>query len=107
VSEVRQSSESQWQRPYRVLKSILEQLGITPYKEELHPNAFESAYSVYKVSGEELRLVWDGKDGVGFLEHGAGQHWEMISPYLSRADIENPDKVGEFREAVQRFAVKR
>jgi hypothetical protein len=100
-------SPEPWLRPYLILKSILEEHGMVLVKEELHPNVFGSAYSIYKVSEEELRLVWDGKDGAGFLERRTGGDWVAVSPYLTRADMDNPQKVSAFDDAVQRLADKR
>ena len=73
---------------------------------ELATALFGRAYSVYRIFGEEVRLVWDGKDGIGFLERktGAGEHWETVSPYMARGDLDDVDKVATFQEAVRRFA---
>jgi len=95
--------------PYTFLKSIVEELGFTPKEEELHPEVFGSAWVIYATQSAQLRLVWDGKDGVGFLEcrsHATGK-WEAISEIMTEGDVEgnpkNEKKIAKFRRAVEGF----
>jgi hypothetical protein len=66
--------------PYILMKQIVEgalsESGVQwpEVSEELRPDVFGSAFSVFDVGGDRIRLVWDGKDGLGFV-----QRWTMMS----------------------------
>jgi hypothetical protein len=89
------------------LESIAEQLGFTPKVEEFRPGVFSSAWIIYSTQSAQLRLVWDDKDGVGFLESRghATDKWETISEIMTESDAEstpkNEKKFAEFRRAVE------
>ncbi len=52
-----------------ILKEAVQGLGIEATEEELHPDVFGSAYCVFDSGCHPVfRLVWDGKDGIGFLQ---------------------------------------
>lgn len=67
-----------------VLKEIAERLlvpaGFAFSAEELDVDDFGSCFAVYSRSSEEVRLVWDGRDGWGFLEYRplADATWEPL-----------------------------
>lgn len=80
--------------------------------EEIRPDAFGSAYSIFASSRSTLRLVWDGKDGWGYaqiLASGATDDWRDIPCYLTEADLEtvppNQEKIEAFVRAVENAAV--
>lgn len=74
---------------YTVLRSAVENLGAICVEEHLHPESFGSAYCRFKHGDNEFRLVWDGKEGYGFLQvpNGSGD-WSDIGPYVS--GVSNP-----------------
>ncbi len=74
-----------------VLKKIAEQqllpAGFVLDVEENHPDHFGSYFSVYNRGTHEIRFVWDGKDGWGFLEHRekGADTWEPIGSPVSES----------------------
>jgi len=69
-----------------------------------------SAWASKATQSAQLRLVWDGKDGAGFLE-GRGDatgRWKTISAIMTAGDVEgdpkNEKKIGEFRRAAEGFS---
>jgi hypothetical protein len=95
--------------PYTFLKSIVEEFGFTPKEEEFCPDVFGSAWVIYATRSAQLRLVWDGKDGVGFLDSrsDATSRWETISEVMTEGDVEgnpkNEKKIAEFRRTIEGF----
>jgi hypothetical protein len=80
--------------------------------EEIRPDVFGSAYSIFESSRSTLRLVWDGKDGWGYAQtmaSGATDDWRDIPCYLTEADLEtvppNQEKIDAFLRAVENAAV--
>lgn len=67
-----------------VLKEVAEQrllpAGYVLGAEEKHPDDFGSYFAVYTRATHQIRFVWDGKDGWGFLEHREtnSETWEPI-----------------------------
>jgi hypothetical protein len=67
-----------------VLKEVAEQqllpAGYVLDVEEKHPDDFGSYFAVYMRATHQIRFVWDGKDGCGFLEHREtnSETWELI-----------------------------
>jgi len=67
-----------------LLKKIAEDFilaaGCNPTKEESHPDVFGSYFAVYARAGHEVRFIWDGKDGWGYLEHrpAGTTNWEPV-----------------------------
>ena len=99
--------------PYNTLKKLLEPVfaksGHRQVSEEYRPDAFGSAYSVFDNNKSKLMLVWDGKDGWGFVQLSAPNdeaEWKDIPCYLTEGDIEtvpaNQKKIDEFISAVER-----
>ncbi|MFO7690717.1 MAG: hypothetical protein R6W83_09240 [Cryobacterium sp.] len=56
-------------RTYSSIREVVRGTGATLVEEHLHPEAFGSAYGVFVGrAGARFRLVWDGKEGLGFLQ---------------------------------------
>lgn len=77
------------------LKEVAEQqllpAGFVRTREETHPDHFGSYFAVYSRRGHEIRFVWDGKDGWGFLEHReeGSDPWEPVgSPVAEASRVE-------------------
>lgn len=75
---------------YTVLRSAVENLGAVCVEEHLHPEAFGSAHCLFKCGDGEFRLVWDGKEGYGFLQIPSDRPggWSDVGPYVS--GVSNP-----------------
>jgi hypothetical protein len=100
--------------PYSFLKAKVEAAalpaGFQLSSEELHPDVFGSYFCIFQRGDEHLRLVWDGKDGVGFLESRVGDEseWSPLGRVLGEGEIESsPQNVeaiaaweSELRQAV-------
>ena len=58
--------------------------------EELRPDVFGSYYSVYERRDEEIRFVWDGRDGWGFLEHRrqGEDNWTQIGDTILEGPLD-------------------
>lgn len=72
-------------REYSVIRDAIQKLGASVIDEHLHPENFGSAYCIFGGGNpSHFRLVWDGKEGYGFLqsEKSAGL-WKDIGPYIS------------------------
>jgi len=67
-------------RDYIVLREEIMRLGASLIEEHLHPESFGSAYAVLQgIGGQRFRLIWDGKEGYGFLESsGPGDTWHDL-----------------------------
>lgn len=102
--------------PYNLMKQLIEPVfkksGHREIVEELHPDIFGSAYSVFDNDNCKIRLVWDGKDGCGFAQTFDGDtrdKWQDIPCYLTEGDLEsvpqNQEKIKLFRIAVENIAV--
>jgi hypothetical protein len=67
---------------YEELKSavapILERAGLSLVVEERHPDVFGSAYCEYKGKGLQYRIIWDGKDGYGYIQSMTKQGWQDL-----------------------------
>lgn len=79
-----------------LLREVVEQhllpVGFVRDFEETHPDHFGSYFAVYSRSGHEVRFVWDGKDGWGYLEcrKQDSDSWESVGPPIvesSRAEM--------------------
>ncbi len=80
--------------PYRFLKEKVEAAalpaGFQLSSEDLHPDVFGSYLCIFERGDRQVRLVWDGKDGVGFLESRVGSEpdWRPLGRVLGEAEIE-------------------
>jgi hypothetical protein len=71
-------------RAYTSLREIVRGVGGTLVEEHLNPEAFGSAYAVFAGrSGDQFRLVWDGKESYGFLQAQASpEEWKDQGPIV-------------------------
>ncbi|TXI47536.1 hypothetical protein [Methylophilus sp.] len=78
-------------REYSTIRDAIKSLGATVAEEHLQPEFFGgSAYCVFNANqGSQFRLVWDGKEGYGFLQSATSpEQWQDIGPHLS--GVANP-----------------
>ena|SRR5450631_229870 len=92
--------------PYTMLRTIVEECSsATLFDENLQPDVFGSAWAVYRLRTTTLRLVWDGKDGLGYLQCDRNGAWDDVGPYLTETDLEsavpNHAKIELFRKAIR------
>ena len=99
-----------WKHPYNFIKSITEKIllpkGYVVDFEQLNPDVFGSAFCIFKKENEKsFRLVWDGKDGWGFIQVPEKRGWKDLSIFLTEGDIEgesiNYQKVNDFMKVVE------
>jgi len=88
-----------------MLKELLGELGAELTSEDLHADVFGSYVATYANSGRAIRLVWDGKDGWGFVQlHRSGDDWADATDFLTEGDLEsvpqNHVKIERFRQVV-------
>jgi hypothetical protein len=91
--------------PYTMLKELLQELGAQLTSEDLRPDVFGSYVATYANGSNLIRLVWDGKDGWGFVQqHRADGNWADATDFLTEGDLEsvpqNHAKISQFRQAV-------
>lgn len=91
--------------PYTMLKEMLREVGAELTSEDLRPDVFGSYLATYVNSGKPIRLVWDGKDGWGFVQrHRLGDDWADATDFLTQGDLEsvpqNHAKIQKFRQTV-------
>ncbi len=96
-----------------LLKPIFQKSGHKEISEELHPDVFGSAFSVFDNGRCKIRLIWDGKDGWGYAQtfnQGARekwQEWQDVSCFLTEGDLEsvpqNQEKIEEFCAVVEKI----
>lgn len=91
--------------PYTMLKDLLSEIGAELTSEDLHPDVFGSYTATYTHGGRTIRLVWDGKDGWGFVQqHIPGDGWADASDFLTEEDLEgvpqNDAKIEQLRRVV-------
>jgi hypothetical protein len=98
--------------PYLKLKEALapvfQRAGMKEISEELRPDVFGGAYSVFANSDHLVRLIWDGKDGCGYAQlskpDGEG-NWQDVPIYLTEGDLEgaelNQEKLSSFCRAIE------
>lgn len=67
---------------YEELKSVVspvfKRAGLILIVEEKHPEVFGSAYCEYKGKGLHYRVIWDGKDGCGYIQSMTKQGWQDL-----------------------------
>lgn len=77
---------------YTSIRDAIQELGAEVVEEHFHPEAFGSAYCIFeRTSPVSFRLVWDGKEGYGFLQvEKSNGAWEEIGPHVSTGSSTNP-----------------
>jgi len=77
-----------------VLKEVAEQqllpTGYALDVEKKHLDDFGSYFAVYTRATHQIRFVWDGQDGCGFLEHREmhSETWEPIGSPVPESTVE-------------------
>ena len=66
---------SEYDQIKSVLAPILENSGIKQIEENLEPDFFGSAYSVFSGKGLLYRILWDGKDVCGYIQSSENNNW--------------------------------
>ena len=99
-----------WKHPYYFIKSIVENIlipkGYIVDDEELNPDVFGSAYCIFKQkNGKSFRLIWDGKDGWGYIQVPDNVGWKDLPIFITEGDIGgqvfNDQKVNDFKNQVE------
>ena len=65
---------------------ILERAGLSLAVEEKHPDVFGSAYCEYKGKGLHYRVIWDGKDGCGYIQSMTKQGWQDLDDTVAEGE---------------------
>ena|SRR4051812_48169530 len=91
--------------------ALFERTGHKQVAEEISPDAFGSAYSIFQNGHSKIRLMWDGKDEWAIAQlfnPNACPEWQDIGRPLRKMDIENasidPTNVEKFLEAIEMAA---
>lgn len=66
---------SEYQEMKSILAPVLEKAGLKQSEENIQPDVFGSAYSEYFGKGLAYRIVWDGKDGFGYIKSRKENEW--------------------------------
>jgi len=76
---------------YSAIRDAIQKLGASVTEEHLHPEVFGSAYCIFEGENHShIRLVWDGKEGYGFLQSEKSPGlWESIGPHVSDTSSHN------------------
>lgn len=94
-----------------MLQAIVEESGARLSEEDLRPDHFGSYWSIYVHGENRARLVWDGKEGWGFLQRFSepNRQWEQVAPLVTESDIEgtpqNEIVLTQFRQAIKNLLV--
>lgn len=91
--------------PYLMLKEILSEMGAQLTSEVSHPHVFGSYIATYAGLTSPIRLVWDGKEGWGFVQRCRSENdWVDATDFLTKMDLEslpqNALKIEKFRQIV-------
>ena len=81
------------------LIAVLTSAGFRETTERLEPDVFGSAWSEFSDGNKTLRMVWDGKDGRGFVQIQKDREWEDIPIYVAEASaVEFARRTDELRD---------
>lgn len=89
-----------------MLQMIVEESGAKLSEEDLRPDHFGSYRSIYVRGENKARLVWDGKEGWGFLQRpDPGGKWGQVGPLVTEGDIEGKPQneiiLDQFRQSIR------
>jgi hypothetical protein len=82
------------------LVPLLERSGLAMVKEESHPETFGSAFSEYSGRGLSYRIVWDGRDGRGYIQWLEAGVWNDLKVSAPLADDD------DFSSALMRMRIE-
>src|SRR5215471_3699430 len=88
----------------QLVAPIFQRSGHKQTDEEIRPDAFGSAYSIFDNRRSKVRLVWDGRDAWAVAELLTSNGWQDIGKPLRRDDLENGTRspnVTEFLAAIE------
>jgi hypothetical protein len=96
-------------QPFTLLQSkLLEIAGgdVQLVSERFDGQCFGSWIAIYEGRHGAFRLIWDGRDGWGFLQRQTGLNdWVDVEPFLTEGDIEgvpqNAQKLESFSRSVR------
>lgn len=74
---------------YRIKESFLKMIIPLGFREDLEnndPDDFGSMYSEHSSGNHKLKLIWDGKDGVGYAQIYLNEQWEDIPSYIPESN---------------------
>ena len=90
------------------LREVFQRVGFVERGEEVQPDVFGSAFTKYSNRRWELRLVWDGKEGLARLERrplDGATDWSEVADVLTEGDLEgaeiNQAKLDAWRQSIQ------
>jgi hypothetical protein len=90
---------------YSTLRELVKGTGAILIEEHLNPDVFGSAYAVFSCGNDgRFRLVWDGRDGCGFLQGSADSQWKAVGPVIPEGHVENAHLISEFLTACEALA---
>ncbi|MEX0739049.1 MAG: hypothetical protein WD071_06890 [Pseudohongiella sp.] len=84
---------TEYDRMKSVLVPILEGWGFRQVEERLEPDVFGSAYTQFSSGGLSYRIVWDGKDGCGYIQSYDDGEWVNLKASAPEA---RPNEFEEF-----------
>jgi hypothetical protein len=92
-------------KEYSVIRDAIKNLGAVLVEEHLQPEIFGSAYCIFEgLNGARFRLVWDGKEGYGFLQSAKSTNqWEDVGPYVFDASNVQSSKLVALLSVAQSF----
>jgi hypothetical protein len=65
------------------VEPVLDKLGFVEDFEEVRPDIFGSIHSLWRKLGVSVRLIWDGKEGMGYAQVSQTKgEWKDIKPYI-------------------------
>jgi len=84
---------SEYKKIIGALTPTFERFGLDRVDEELHPDVFGSAYSIFSNKILSYRVIWDGKDGAGYVQYGDKEKgWDNLNssaPEAAQDGFEN------------------
>lgn len=94
--------------PFCILQEIIVNAGGKLVEENFDADVFGSYWAIYMGNSTALRLVWDGKDGWGFVQSPKALNlWTDVEPIVVEGDLDgeprNDIKIAAFQCAVERL----
>lgn len=61
-----------------VLAPVLEKGGIKQIEEKLEPDVFGASYLIFSGKGLSYRIIWNGRDGCGYIQSSEKEGWVKL-----------------------------